>query len=306
MSLNSVNTNIGASIALQSLNSTSSALAATEKHISTGYRVNDASDDGGAFAVAQNIRSNVSALTSVNQQLGNATGLVTTAQTSLTSISNDLTTAKGLLVKIADASISDDQRAQYLTSFKSLVSSIADAVDGSTYNGQTLLGQSSGTAGASKTVVNNEAGATYTISGEDNSGTANSLAGLVGGTFARGATGADTFSGNASASPTNAELSAAQTAAAAALASGGGFSTLQTSVSNQLNQIGSDSNYLSKQQTFNSDKIDSLNAGLGSLVDANLSQESALLQSLQIKQQLGTQSLSIANQAPQSLLSLFK
>ncbi len=306
MSLNSVNTNVGASIALQSLNNTSSELSATEKQISTGYRVNDASDDGGAFAVAQNIRSNVAALTSVNQQLGNATGLVTTAQTSLTSISNDLTTAKGLLVKIADASISDDQRAQYLTSFKSLVSSIADAVDGSTYNGQTLLGNSEGTAGASKTVINNEAGATYTIAGEDNSGTANSLAALVGGTFSRGATGTDTFTGNTSTSPTNAELSAAQTAAAAALASSGGYNTLQTSVSNQLNQIGSDSNYLSNQQTFNSDKIDSLNSGLGSLVDANLSQESALLQSLQIKQQLGTQSLSIANQAPQSLLSLFK
>ncbi len=307
MSLNSVNTNIGASIALQSLNTTSSALAATEKHISTGYRVNDASDDGGAFAVAQNVRSNVAALTSVNQQLGNAAGLVTTASTSLTSVSNDLITAKGLLVKIADSSISDDQRAQYLTSFKSLVSSIADAVDGSTYNGQTLLGSASGAvAGASKTVINNEAGATYQISGEDNSGTANSLAALVGGTFSRSAAGTNSFTGNTQASPTAAELTAAQTAAAAALASGGAFATLQSGVSNQLNQVGADSNYLSSQQTFNSNKIDSLNAGLGSLVDANLSQESALLQSLQIKQQLGTQSLSIANQAPQSLLSLFK
>lgn len=306
MSLNSVNTNIGASIALQSLNTTSSSLSAAEKQISTGYRVNDASDDGGAFAVAQNVRSNVAALTSVNQQLGNAAGLVTTTQTSLTSISNDLTTAKGLLVKLADNSISDDQRAQYLTSFKSLVSSIADAVDGSTYNGQTLLGNSQGTAGASKTVINNEAGSTYTISGEDNSTTANALAALVGGSFSRGATGADTFALNTSSPPTAAELTAAQTAAAASLAAGGGYSTLQTSVSNQLNQVGSDSNYLGTQQTFNNDKIDSLNAGLGSLVDANLSQESALLQSLQIKQQLGTQSLSIANQAPQSLLSLFK
>ncbi len=307
MSLNSVNTNIGASIALQSLNNTSSELSATEKQISTGYRVNDASDDGGAFAVAQNIRSNVSALTSVNQQLGNAGGLVTTAETSLTSISNDLTTAKGLLVKIADSSISDDQRSQYLTSFNTLVSSIADAVDGSTYNGQTLLGSTSGNvAGTSKTVINNEAGATYTISAENNSTTANSLASLVGGTFSRSAAGTNTFSGNSVAAPSNAQLSAAQTAAVAALATGGGFDVLESAVSNQLNQIGSDSSYLNTQQTFNSDKIDSLNSGLGSLVDANLSQESALLQSLQIKQQLGTQSLSIANQAPQSLLSLFK
>ena len=299
MSLNSVNTNIGASVALQSLNNTSSQLAATEKQISTGYRVNDASDDGGAFAVAQNVRSNVGALTSVNQQLGNAAGLVTTSETSLTAISNDLSSAKSLLVKIGNQSTSDDQRAQYLTQFNSLVSSIADAVDGATYNGQSLLGSASGAvAGTSKTVINNEAGATYSISAEDSSTTANSLAALVGSTFSRTTAGVSSFGSVA--------LTAAQSAALTALAAGGSFAALQTAVSNQLNQVGADSNYLSSQQTFNSNKIDSLNSGLGSLVDANLSQESALLQSLQIKQQLGTQALSLANQAPQSLLSLFK
>ena len=87
---------------------------------------------------------------------------------------------------------------------------------------------------------------------------------------------------------------------------GAGFDTAQTSLANQLNQAGSDSNYLDSQVTFNSNKIDSLNSGLGALIDADLTKESAKLQSLQIKQQLGTQALSIANQAPQSLLSLFK
>ena len=165
MSLNSVNTNQNAYIALQSLNSTSSALASAQKAISTGYRVADATDDGGAFAVAQKVRSDVSALTSVNQQLGNAKGLVTTAVSSLTSISNSFTAAKGLLVKLGDASISDSQREQYLSSFKTLISSVANAVDGSTYNGQTLLGSASGAvAGTSKTVINNEAGSQSTIS----------------------------------------------------------------------------------------------------------------------------------------------
>ena len=85
-----------------------------------------------------------------------------------------------------------------------------------------------------------------------------------------------------------------------------GSTRRRRSVANQLNQAGADSNYLDSQVTFNSGKIDSLNSGLGALVDADLSKESAVLQSLQIKQQLGTQALSIANQAPQSLLSLFK
>ncbi len=303
MSLNSVNTNTASYVALQSLNQTSSALQTAQKQISTGYRVADATDDGGAFAVAQKVRSDVSALTSVNQQLGNAQGLVTTAVSSLTSISNAFTSAKALLVKIADNSISADQRNQYVTSFKSLVSGVANDVDGSTYNGQTLLGAASGTVQATgKTVISNESGATSTINSEDNSGTAASLAALIGGTFTRSSAGVDTFSG----AGFTAGATDAQTAAAAALITGAGFDTAQTTVANQLNQAGADSNYLNSQVTFNSNKIDSLNSGLGALVDADLSKESAVLQSLQIKQQLGTQALSIANQAPQSLLSLFK
>ena len=106
----------------------------------------------------------------------------------------------------------------------------------------------------------------------------------------------------------------AQSSAAAALSSTAttstlaapSFTALQTQNLNQLNQIGVDSNALSSQITFNSNKIDALNSGLGSLVDADLSKESAVLQSLQVKQQLGTQALSIANQSPQALLSLFK
>ena len=134
---------------------------------------------------------------------------------------------------------------------------------------------------------------------EDVSTLANTLAGLIGATFTRSAAGADTFT-----PPT---ASAAQTAALAALqAPGGSFDTAQAALNDQLSQAGADSNYLSAQITLNSGKIDSLSAGLGALVDANLSQESAVLQSLQIKQQLGTQSLSVANQAPQGLLSLFK
>jgi len=88
MPLNSVNTNIGAEVALQSLNLTITQLQSTEKRVSTGYRVADAADDGAAFAVAQKVRSDVTALTTVNQQLGSAKGLVGTALTGLTTISS--------------------------------------------------------------------------------------------------------------------------------------------------------------------------------------------------------------------------
>ncbi len=298
MPLNSVVTNISAQVALQSLNSTNTQLQATQKRISTGYRVADATDDGAAFAVAQRVRADVGALTTVNQQLGSAKGLVGTALSGLTSISNSVTEAKSLLVQIGDNSISQSQRDQYVTSFKSLVSRVANAVDGSTYNGNTLLGAASGSvAGTSKTVINNENGAGTTISAEDASTLASSLATLIGATFTRSAAGVDTF--------TAAAAGADQTAAAGAL-SGGGIATIQTSVANKLNQAGADARFLDATISFNSAKIDSLNAGLGALVDADLSKESANLQSLQIRQQLGTQALSLANQSPQSLLSLFK
>ena len=305
MSLNSINTNTNAYVALQSLNSTNTSLAQTQKQIATGYRVSDATDDGGAFAVAQKVRSDVSALTSVNQQLGNAQGLVTTAVTSLTSISDIVGQAKATLVKIADQSISDSQRDQYINSFQELVSQVADNVDGSTYNGQTLLGAASGpVTGTAKTVINNESGSTSTLSAEDVSTFPNALAALIGSTFSRSAAGVDTFT---PAPPlTAATAAAAKTTALANLQTGAGYDAAQSTVNDKLNQAGADSNYLNAQITFNSSKINSLNTGLGALVDADLSQESALLQSEQIKQQLGTQALSIANQSPQALLSLFK
>ena len=304
MSLNSVNTNLNAYIALQSLNQTSSGLSAAQKQVSTGYRVADASDDGAAFAVAQNVRSAVSGLTAVNQQLGNAQGLVGVAQTALTTISNAFITAKGLLVSIANQSTSTDQRAQYVTQYQALVSKVADAVDASSYNGQTLLGNSEGTPGASFNVVVNEAGSETTLGAQNQAGVAGVLASLIGQTITRTLTAgvvADSFGGTGTEQATASSSLAPASPGVTAL-----YDSSQANVSTALNNVGSFNTTINATITFNNNKIDSLNAGLGSLIDADLTKESAVLQSLQIKQQLGTQALSIANQSPQSLLSLFK
>ncbi len=302
IALNSVNTNIGAQVALQSLNSTNSQLQATQKRISTGLRVADATDDGAAYAVAQRVRSDVGALASANDQLGSAKGLVGTAITALGGISDTVNKAKDLLTKIGSQLTDQDTRDGYVKQYKALVIGVADKVDGSAINGQSLLGKTGVTPAAGATslgtsVIGSETGSTVSISGADSSGLANTLAGLIGATFSRSG-GVDTFTPNATAG-------ADQTAAAGAL-SGTGYSTVLKTVANQLSQAGADSNRLDSTITFNNAKIDSLNAGLGALVDTDLSKESAKLQSLQIKQQLGTQALSLANQAPQSLLSLFK
>jgi flagellin len=283
MSLNSVNTNMGAMVALQSLESTQQQLSVTQKQISTGYRVADSSDDGAAYAIAQGIRSTVGALTSANQQLGNVQGLLSTTQTGLNNVSNMMASMRDVLVKLSDSSVQGSQRTNYVQQYQSMLSNVQTFVQDADYNGKTLIGNLTGSSGSfgRVAVARNENGASY---------------------------GVATFGGSAmygSINFTTAQLTGASTVAALITATGT-FMNQQASVNNGLNTVGSEINYVNNQTTYNSGKIDSLNSGLGSLIDADLAKESAQLTALQIRQQLGTQALSMANQAPQSLLSLFK
>jgi len=283
MSLNSVNTNIGAMIALQSLNKTNADLAVTQKQVSTGFRVADATDDGAAYAVAQSVRSTVGALTSANQQLGNVQGLLSTTQSGLNNISNTMASMRDVLVKLSDGNVQGNDRANYENQYKSLLSNVQTFVQDASYNGKTLIGDLSGSNGTFSrvAVARNESGSSYGIA---------------------------TFGGSAlygSVNFTTTQMNSAATIAALITASGT-FINQMNAVGKALNAIGSSVNYVKNQISYNNDKIDSLNSGLGSLVDADLAKESAQLQALQIRQQLGTQALSLANQAPQTLLSLFK
>lgn len=283
MSLNSVNTNMTAMIALQSLDSTAAQLAITQKQISTGYRVADSTDDGAAYAIAQNIRSTVGALTSANQQLGNVQGLLSTTQSGLTNISNTMASMRDVLVKLSDGNVQGNDRVNYEQQYKSLLANLQTFVQDASYNGKTLIGNITGSNGtfARIAVARNESGSTY---------------------------GIGTFSGSAlygSIAFTTTQLNGATTVKALITATGT-FLNQQNSVGKELNTIGSAINYVNNQVTYNNNKIDALNSGLGALVDADLAKESAKLTSLQIRQQLGTQALSLANNAPNSLLSLFK
>jgi flagellin len=289
MSLNSVNTNLTATIALESLNSTTSQLAATQKQISTGYRVADATDDGAAFAVAQRVRSDVAALGTANQQLGNVNGLLSITNPALTAVSTTLSSARDVLVKLADGNTTSDQRTQYIQQYQSLITAVKNNLQDATYSNKSLLGNiTSGGVSTSSfgdvATIRNEAGSRYTIS---------------------------TFSGCAlygSVNFTTAQLTNSTTVASLIgnSATAASFINALNNLGAAINKYGSATNYVSNQVSYNNSKIDALNAGLGSLVDADLAKESAQLTSLQIRQQLGTQALSIANQAPSSLLSLFK
>jgi flagellin len=281
MALESVNTNLGAMVALKSLESTQSQLAATQKQISTGYRVADSSDDGAAYAIAQTIRSTVGSLTSANQQLGSVQGLLQTTQSGLNDISNTMASMRDVLVKLSDNSLTSTQSANYQAQYASLLANVKSFISDATYNGKSLIGNIGSGTNSSVAIPIDESGSTYGIASIDGSALYHAVS----------------ISAATLGSPASvlAELTAT-----------GGFITQQNNVGTYLNTIGSSINYVNNQTTYNNDKVDALNSGLGSMVDADLAKESALLTALQIRQQLGTQALSLANQAPQSLLSLFK
>ncbi len=283
MALNSVVTNSSAMIALESLDHTNSMLSIVQKQVSTGFRVSDAVDDGAAYAIAQGIRSTVGALTSANQQLGNSQGLLGTTKSGLNNISNTMTSMRDVLVKLSDSSVTGADRTNYTAQYSSMLQNVQTFIQDANYDGKTLIGDLTGSNGSfgRVAVARNESGSSY---------------------------GVATFGGSAmfgSIGFTTAQLAGATTVAALITATGT-FLNQFNNVSSALNTVGSETNYVNNQVSYNSDKIDALNSGVGSLVDADLAQESAQLQALQIRQQLGTQSLSIANQAPAALLNLFK
>jgi flagellin len=277
MPLNSVNTNVGAMVALQSLNRTADELSATQKRISTGYRVADARDDGAAYAVAERIRGDMAATNSANQQLGGVKGLLEVTNTALENVSTTLKKLKEITIKLADGTITAEQRTQYQAQAKQLTNNVQAFIQDASYNGLNILDDSTATA---VKVVTNGAGTYYTFSSY-------SALSQVFNTISTANTWTAGF-------------------AAAALTATGAVGIAITNTLTQLNNFGSYANYIDSQITYNKAILDAQESGLGALIDADMAKESARLQALQIRQQLGTQALGIANQAPQSLLSLFK
>jgi flagellin len=272
--MGSVNTNLSALVALRTLTSVQHDLAASQKRVSTGYNVADAFDNGAIFAVAQGIRNSITGVAAVNSQLQGAQGLISVVAASLTQVSDLMTQVRDIMTRLADQSISSDTRAQLSTQFTNLIATINNNLVTATYQGTNLIG-TSGSIGVIQDVLANQ----LVLNGQ------NSTVGTV-----------------------VSNLSVGQ---ATALTSAGTF-LLQTFltelnlVATSLNVIGALNQRLSNQIDYNSSISDALTTGLSALVDADLPAESARLQSLQIKQQLSTQSLSIANQGPAVLLSLFR
>lgn len=271
----SVNTNLGAAIALQNLSKTNRDIGDTQNRISTGLAVATAKDNGGLYAIAQNMRGDVGALHAVGQSLNRTKSVVDVALAAGESISDLLVQMKEKVIAASDSSLDTTGRAALNEDFTSLRKQIASVVSNAAFSGVNIINNTTTTLAA----LASASGTRLTVSGENLS---------LGGSI----------------------LTIASTAQITTQASAstliGTVNTSLTNVNRALARLGSASKRLDLQQDFVSKLSDSLTSGIGNLVDADLAVESARLQSLQVKQQLGVQALSIANSSPQTLLSLFR
>ena len=273
----SVNTNAGAYVALQNLNATNKDLAVVQQRINTGLAVGSAKDNGGIYAIAQNLRGQVSAYSAVSQSLDRAKSTVDVAISAGESISDLLVELKSKAVAAADSSLDTQSRDALNEDFKALRDQISTIVSNATFNGSNLLDGS--LASGIQAIADANASSHISVASENLS-----LSGTV-------------------VTLTSTQQINTQGAASTTIAS---IDTSLQNVNEALARLGTGSKKLDLHQTFVSKLSDALKTGIGNLVDADLASESAKLQSLQVKQQLGIQALSIANQAPQVLLGLFR
>jgi flagellin len=272
----SVNNNPGALVALENLNQTSQALQTAQNIVSTGLSVASAKDNGAIWAIAQNERSTVSSLDAVKSSLQSGQSILDVANSAGTTVSNLLSQMAQKALAASDTSLDANSRAALNNDFVALRNQITSTVQNADFNGVNLL---NGTVTQITSLANALGTSVLTTQGENLS---------LGGTIVT--------------------LSATATIGTVT-AAGATISIVNTSlqnVDNALASLGTSSKALDTHLNFVSNLQDTLTTGIGNLVNADLARESATLQALQTKQQLGIQALSIANSASQALLGLFR
>ena len=272
-----IQTNKAAMTALQNLNATTENLQSTQNKIGTGFRISSAKDNSAIWAIAQNQRADLGGLAAVKMGLDRAQSIGDTALTAGQSISEILVQMKEKVVAAQDSSLKTTSRNALDEDFKSLLKQITQVIRDAAFDGAKLLDNSLPNgigflADANGTAV-------ITLSNQD------LRLGQTNITLTAGASIATLSMAKVSLSRLNASID---------------------NVSLALAEMGAQVKQLQNHNTFLGKLSDSVEAGVGNLVDADLAKESARLQALNVQQQLGAQALSIANQAPQIILSLFR
>lgn len=277
MSMNSVNTNKGAMIALQNLNATNKDLGTVQNRINTGQKISTAKDNGAIWAIAQNQRAESASLNSVISSLQRGQSVADVAMSAGTAISDILVQMKEKVLAATEAGLSTASKSALSDEYKALRDQIDTIANNATFDGVNLISSTSVNSSSIKAIANADATATIDIDHVDLSKSNAKIAATL-----------TSLTGTVNSADVKEVEDAIQDISSALSKLGTGAKALDTHMTNVM-----------KLQ-------DTLDAGVGNLVDADLAKESARLQALQTKQQLGVQALSIANQSSSSLLGLFR
>ncbi|MDH2344657.1 flagellin [Bradyrhizobium sp. SSUT18] len=298
-------TNSSAMTALQTLRNVSSQLATTQNRISTGQRVSTASDNAAYWSIATSMRSDNAALSAVSDSLGLSAATVDTEYTALGSVIGDkdsgLTKLQALLVEAKTAGI---DRTKIQADITQIQQDMKLKANSATFNGINWLSTTTGTTPTSFNLVSSysRVGGTPTI-GSITVTTANySL-------YTSTQTGILDTAGSTAPSINTMSISALTDSAVDQTTLDGYIAQVTAginSVASAAANLGAIKNRIATNTEFVKTLMDSVDRGIGQLVDADMNAESTRLQALQTQQQLGVQALSIANQNSQSILSLFK
>ena len=316
-------TNASALTALQSLNNTNKQLEMTQSRISTGYRVATASDNAAYWSIATTMKSDNSALSTVQDALGLGAAFVDVAYTALDEAKNIVTKIKDKLVAAAQPGL---DRAKIQTEITELQAQLSGMSGAATLQGQNWLSVDSSAAGynATKSIVSSISRAGGAISVQTisidttsmvlfDSNAAVAGVGILDG-YRNGTTGAIYAVQPAVPAATDFRLAniniSALTDSTADLATLDGYikgaDRAITEMAAGATALGAAKARIEIQTSFVSSLMDAIEGGISQLVDADMNEESTRLQALQVKQQLGIQALSIANGSSQSILRLFQ
>ena len=303
----SINTNIAAMTALQSLNQTNKELLVTQNRVSTGYRVADASDNAAYWSIATTMRGDRSSLSTVLDALGLGSA---TAEIAAKGIESAIEVAGKLKDKLLAARTPGVDRTKIQSEIKELQDSLKSIVDGATFNGQNWLTGDSGATTTTRTLVSSFSRAadgsieigTITVDLDDTRliDTNGTATGILNTTATSGSTSYTVLSLDISA------LTDDTNDLALIVHMMETVDTAIDAMTDAATALGAVKTRIDIQKDFAKSLIDAIDTGVGQLVDADMNEESTRLQALQVRQQLGIQALSIANQSAQMIMRLFQ
>jgi flagellin len=273
--VNLINTNSGSSSAISHFGAAAKGLNQAQKRIASGFKVGDAYDDGAAFSMAESLRGLDDGRDAANERLAVGRGMIDVAMKAGQAISSSLQDVRSTLVKLSDSTLSAEDRANYQAQYKSLVGDIGSFIKDAGFNGVNLLKQGA----ADQNIAANADGKTLGVKAQN-------LESLIADPLAAG------------------DVSTAA-GAAALLGSNGLLKAAEDGLGSALNSLSTDAKRIDNHVNTNNAVSDATTYGLGQIVDADMSKEAAGLKAAQVREQLASQAMSIANQAPQSLLGLF-